>query len=64
MEDNKELTIDELLKKLDEKIEKMQAEDISLEQTFALYKDGLSLIEECNQKIEKIQCDIKVLNAD
>ena len=64
MEDNKELTIDELLKKLDDQIEKMQSEDLSLEQTFALYKAGLSLIEECNNRIEKIQCDIKVLNTD
>ena len=63
MEEIKELTIDELLKKLDDQIEKMQSEDLSLEQTFALYKSGLSLIEECNKKIEKIQCDIKVLNT-
>ena len=62
MEEYTELTIDELLRKLDGQIEKMQSDDLSLEDTFNLYKSGLSMIEECNRKIEKIECDIKVLN--
>ena len=62
--ENKELTIEQSFQELDQIIEKMQADELSLEEAFALYKNGISLVEGCNQKIEKIQCDIQKLTAD
>ena len=61
MADEKELTIEESFQKLDQIIEQMQSQDLSLEDTFRLYKQGVSLVEGCNQKIDKIQCDIQLL---
>ena len=63
MEQEKELTIEESFKELDLIIGRMQSEDISLEEAFALYKNGISLVEGCNRKIEKIQCAIEQINA-
>lgn len=61
--DNNNLTIEESFNRLDQIIAKMQSVDLSLEETFALYKDGLSLVDSCNSKIQKIQCDIQKLSA-
>ena len=58
---NEELTLEEAFKQLDELIEKMQVSDIPLEDAFALYKKGISLVEFCNKKIEKVECDIKLV---
>lgn len=58
------LTIEQSFEQLDKIIEKMQSEDLSLEDTFHLYKEGISLVEGCSQKIEKIQCEIQKLNTE
>lgn len=67
MNDNslKELKIDEDMKleegfeQLEALISKMEERDLPLEESFDLYKKGLALVELCNRKIEKVECDIK-----
>ncbi len=56
---NEEMTLEEAFEELDGLIEKMETSDLPLEETFGLYKKGLSLVEFCNKKIEKVECDIK-----
>ena len=58
-----EITLEEAFSKLDGLIEKMQTADLPLEETFALYKQGVELVETCNNKIEKVEADIKVING-
>ena len=62
MSDNtnlEEMTLEEAFEQLDELIEKMEESDLPLEESFALYKKGVSLVETCNKKIEKVECDIR-----
>ena len=54
-----ELTLEEAFEQLDELIDKMEDSDLPLEESFELYKKGVSLVEVCNKKIEKVECDIK-----
>ena len=56
---NDEMSLEEAFDELDALIEKMETSQLSLEETFRLYKQGLSLVEFCNQKIEKVECDIR-----
>ena len=56
---NDEMSLEEAFEELDGLIEKMETSQLPLEETFRLYKQGLSLVEFCNQKIEKVECDIK-----
>ncbi len=56
---NEEMSLEEAFEELDGLIEKMETEQLPLEETFRLYKQGLTLVEFCNQKIEKVECDIK-----
>ena len=52
-------TLEEAFEKLDELIENMEERDLPLEKAFELYKKGIEVVEFCNQKIEKVECDIK-----
>lgn len=54
-----DVTLEEAFEQLDELIEKMEESDLPLEESFKLYKQGVSLVEYCNKKIEKVECDIK-----
>ena len=56
---NEEMSLEEAFEELDGLNEKMETSQLPLEETFRLYKQGLSLVEFCNQKIEKVECDIK-----
>ena len=58
------LTIEQSFEQLDKIIAQMQTEELSLEDTFRLYKQGIALVEGCNKKIEKIQYEIQKLNAE
>ncbi|MDO4733936.1 MAG: exodeoxyribonuclease VII small subunit [Lachnospiraceae bacterium] len=54
-----EMTLEEAFEQLDELIDKMEESDLPLEESFQLYKKGVSLVEVCNKKIEKVECDIR-----
>ena len=62
--DIQEETLEEMMKKLEELIEGMQSGEKTLEETFADYKKGLELAEKCAGRIEKIECDIRLLEPD
>ena len=57
-----ELTLEEAFEKLDEIIEEMVESDLPLEKTFEYYKQGLDIVKYCNNKIEKVECEIKKLS--
>lgn len=59
---SEEKTLEEAFSELDELIQNMENKELPLEETFKLYKEGVSLVEFCNKKIEKVECDIKVVN--
>lgn len=62
--EEKEETLENMMQQLEELIEGMQSSQQTLEETFADYKKGLELVEKCGKKIEKIECDIKLLDPD
>ncbi|MCQ2513437.1 MAG: exodeoxyribonuclease VII small subunit [Lachnospiraceae bacterium] len=56
---NEEMSLEEAFEELDSVIEQMEKNALPLEETFNLYKKGVHLVEFCNKKIEKVECDIK-----
>ena len=61
MEDKKELNIQEELKRLDEIIEKISSKALPLEESLALYEEGVKItktleqaLKEAEEKVEKI----------
>lgn len=51
-------------KRLDEIIEKMEQGELSLEESFRLYKEGVGLVAACNESIEKVENEIKVIEDE
>lgn len=64
MSKEKEMTLEETFEKLEESIEKLEQEDISLEDSFKIYQEGMKLIQSCNEKINKVEKDVLVLNEN
>ena len=59
-----EQTLEEMLQLLDQHIQKLESEDISLEQSFHVYEQGMKLLKECNEKIDRVEKKVLELNAD
>lgn len=59
-----EHSIEQGFLKLEEIIENMDSKDISLEDSFALYKDGIAELEYCNSKIEQTKKAVMAIQND
>lgn len=42
----------------------MSANDVSLEESFEKYKLGMDLLKHCGDKIDKVEKQIQILNAN
>lgn len=58
----KEMTIDEGFMALQNILEKMDIEEVSLEESFKLYKDGLQLVKKLNDKLDNVEKKLIVVN--
>ena len=57
----KELKFEEALKKLAEINEKLESDDISLEESLELYKEGIELTKLCQKKLSEAKQEIEQL---
>jgi len=48
-------TLEDNFSRLEEIIEKMEADDISLEEAFAAYSTGMAVLKECNEQIDRVE---------
>lgn len=60
----KEQTLEEAMEALNQILTGLDAENISLEESFRLYQDGIGLVKYCNEKIDKVEKDIQILNSN
>lgn len=63
-EEGRELNLEEAFERLEETVAALEQEDISLEESFQIYKDGLELLKKCNQAIDQVEKKVLVLNED
>ena len=49
------MTLEENFAKLEEVISGLEAEDISLEDAFFAYNQGMQLLKECNEQIDRVE---------
>lgn len=65
MEDKKEKqSIEEAFASIQETIEKMQNPATPLEESFALYEQGMKQITFCNKEIDQIEKKIQILSEE
>ena len=59
-----EQSLETVFEQLDEIVEQLEAEDVSLEDSFGLYHKGMDLLKVCNEKIETIEKKMMVLDEN
>ncbi|MFA9463256.1 MAG: exodeoxyribonuclease VII small subunit [Velocimicrobium sp.] len=47
---------------LEQVLQELEQEDISLENSFQLYQEGMKLLKECNNSIDKVEKQMIILN--
>ncbi len=59
-----EQSLETVFGQLDEIVESLEAEDVSLEQSFELYHKGMDLLKVCNEKIDTIEKKMMILDEN
>ena len=59
-----EQTLEGLFSKLDGVMEHMEQEDISLEESFRLYDEGMKMLKLCNDKIDTVEKKMLILDEE
>ncbi|MCI9340624.1 MAG: exodeoxyribonuclease VII small subunit [Dorea sp.] len=59
-----ELSLEELFQSLEETIRRMEAEDVSLEDSFTLYHKGMDTLRMCSERIDEVEKKMLVLDEE
>ncbi len=60
----KELSLEENFEQLEETISRLESENISLEEAFATYSEGMKLLKTCNDQIDRVEKQVLKLAED
>ena len=60
MSENKK-SVEESFNEIESIIAEMQKEDVTLDRSFELYNQWLTLIKECNEKLDSMEKQIKII---
>lgn len=58
------LSLEEAFAQIEEVIEQLETEDITLEQSFAEYNRGMALLAQCNETIDRVEKKVLKMNED
>ncbi|MDD3413544.1 MAG: exodeoxyribonuclease VII small subunit [Lachnospiraceae bacterium] len=62
MSEKKELSIEEAFDKIEEAIEQLEDENISLDDSFKVYQEGMKILKLCNEKIDRVEKKVLTIN--
>lgn len=63
-EKKKEFSLEENFDRLEEIIEKLESDDISLEDAFQAYSSGMKLLKTCNDQIDRVEKQVLKLTEE
>ncbi len=63
-EEKKKLSLEEAFEKLETVIETLERPETSLEESFQAYKEGVSLVQLCNEQIDRVEKEVRVLSQE
>lgn len=59
-----EISLEEAFEQIETVIEQLEEEDITLEESFKAYQEGMKLLNYCNGKIDKVEKQVLKINED
>ena len=57
-------TLETAFGKLDKMLETLESSEVSLEDSFRLYKEGMELLNACSRKIDRVEKKMLQMNED
>ena len=57
------MTLEETFEKIDGIMEKLSDDEISLEESFTVYKDGMELLDKCKKIIDDVEKKVEELSS-
>ncbi|MBD5393862.1 MAG: exodeoxyribonuclease VII small subunit [Lachnospiraceae bacterium] len=61
-EKEEKFSLEEAFLKLEETVAALEREDITLEQSFKEYQQGMELLKKCNETIDRVEKKVLILN--
>ena len=58
------MTFEENINALEDIIKKLEDENVSLNDSIKLYKNGIKIVGQCNSMLDKVEKDIKMLDEE
>lgn len=63
-ENKKKVSLEENFAKIEDTIERLESEDTTLEEAFALYTDGMKILKTCNEQLDRVEKQVLKLSED
>jgi exodeoxyribonuclease VII small subunit len=61
---DKEMKLEEAFEKLNNVLVELEKSDVSLEDSFTLYQEGMKLLKSCNDSIDKVEKELIILSEN
>ena len=63
-DEQEQRTLEEKFSELEELLEQLEAEDISLEDAFTAYSKVMNVLKQCNEQIDRVEKQVMKLNEE
>lgn len=60
----KALKLEEAFEKLNQILEELEKPEVTLEDSFSLYQEGMKLLKSCNDSIDKVEKELIILSEN
>lgn len=61
-EEKAEFSLEENFARLEATLEQLESDDISLEDAFRAYSEGMNILKQCNEQIDRVEKQVLKLN--
>ncbi|MDE7199424.1 MAG: exodeoxyribonuclease VII small subunit [Lachnospiraceae bacterium] len=63
-EKEQEISLEDAFAQVEEVIERLETEEITLEESFLAYRQGMELLAKCNETIDRVEKKVLKVNED
>ncbi|MCR5251896.1 MAG: exodeoxyribonuclease VII small subunit [Lachnospiraceae bacterium] len=64
MADEEKRSLEQKFSRLEDSLAKLEDDKLPLDQAFALYQEGMKLLKECNEEIDRVEKQVLLLRED
>lgn len=63
-QNSQELTLEESFEQLENLLSRLENREITLEESFSTYQQGMELLKNCNDKIDRVEKKMQILDEE